>query len=171
MKKIILSVFVISLFLTSPVWAEQKIGFVNLPEVLSKAEPAKQVNEQRVTYKKDLQDQLRTKGKEIQDLQMQREKQKKMLKPEALEEMDRKIREKMFRFNEDQKKAETKLKEKQNELSKPVLDLLGKVIDSYGEKNGFTAIFNKIQMPFVNDAADVTQDIIKELNKAWKNRK
>ncbi|WP_187170364.1 OmpH family outer membrane protein [Salidesulfovibrio onnuriiensis] len=171
MKKIIISAVLACVLFATPALAAQKFGFVNLPEVLVKAEPAKQVSEKRAALKKKLQNKLLAERKAIQEMQIQREKQKKMLKPEALEEMDRKIRERMFRFNEDQKKAEAELKEEQNKMSEPVLTLLGKVIDEYGKKNGYTAIFNKLQMPFVADSADVTPEIIKELNNAWKNKK
>lgn len=171
MKKIIIAAFFVCILCATPALAAQKIGFVNLPEVLVKAEPAKQVSEKRAALKKKLQSKLLAERKAIQEMQIQREKQKKMLKPEALEDMDRKIRERMFRFNESQKKAEAELKEKQNEMSEPVLTLLGKVIDEYGKKNGYTAILNKLQIPFVADSADLTADIIKELNAAWKNKK
>ncbi len=171
MKRIILITAIAIVLSATSAFAAQKFGFVNVPEVLLKSEPGKSAAQKGLAIKKELQEKLLSERKAIKDMQVQREKQKTMLKPEALEELDRKIRERMFRFNEDQKRAGTELKEKQNALTNPVFETLGKVIEDYGTKNGYTAIFNKTQMPFVSKSADVTPSIIKELNNAWKNKK
>lgn len=168
MRKIIFSLVMVAVLCSANAYASQKIGFFSLKEVLTTSEPAVQATEKRNAYMKKVQADLMKERKEIQEMQVQREKQKAMLKPDALEEMDRKIRERVFKARENQKQAQSDMKEKQQQWTQPVLEKLGVVVENYAKKEGYTAIFDRDRGYYVAPGADITDKIIQELNKAWK---
>ncbi|KAB1443681.1 OmpH family outer membrane protein [Pseudodesulfovibrio senegalensis] len=172
MRKIIFIAIAATLLFSATAFAASKIAVVNVPQVLGTSQPAMEVKAQLEASVKKYQDILRAKAVEIRDLQAKREKQKKILKPEALESMDKDIREKAFKYKESQKEYDAKLKEQQAELKRPMYVMLEKVIDSYAAKNGYDIVVNEVPgVLYVSKNNDITAAVIQEFNKAWKTKK
>jgi len=47
----------------------------------------------------------------------------------------------------------------------PILVELNQVVKNYAQKNGYTFIFKKASMAYIDERYDITDDIVKELNK------
>jgi len=172
MRKIIFIAIAATLLFSATAFAASKIAVVNVPKVLGTSQPALDVKAKLESSVKKYQQILRTKAIEIRDLQTKREKQKKILKPEALESMDKEIREKAFKYKESQKEFDAKIKEQQAQLKRPLYQVLEKVIDQYATKNGFDIVVNEVpSVLYVSKTNDITAAVIQEFNKAWKAKK
>ena len=98
------------------------------------------------------------------------QKQSMMLSQEAKLDKEAQYKRKVRDFQDMGQSYQRKLQQAEQSLSKPIIDKLLEVIQDYGKKNGFTAIFDKQAsgLVFSQDNVDVTSAIIAELNKAMR---
>jgi len=85
----------------------------------------------------------------------------------AAKEKDYQQRLKEFqRFTKD---AQDELQGKDEEFTRKILEGMEKIIQEFGRKNGYTFIFVKNEgMLFVDEKADVTEEVLKLLNSGRK---
>lgn len=147
----------------------QKIGVMNIQKVLlesSAGRKAKGVFEKRMkelqsTFKGD-QDKLMALQKEIEKKSSAWSKDKKSSKIRELQKGQRELQVK----SED---AKMELKQLQDKELEPILKMLQTVVDSYGQKNGYSVILDsKVAVLYVDPAIDVSDAVKKELDKRLK---
>ena len=162
--------FVLCLSLTAG--AETKIGFVDMKTVIAKSEPGSKAMEQLKTQFKDMKDNLDAQKKSLDTLKEELQKQSMMLSQEAKLDKEAQYKRKVRDFQDMGQNYQRKLQQAEQNLSKPIIDTLIQVIQDYGKKNGFTAIFDKqgSGLLFSQDNIDVTTTIIAELNKAMRGK-
>ena len=162
--------FVLCLSLTAG--AETKIGFVDMKMVIAKSEPGSKAMEQLKTQFKDMKDNLDAQKKSLDTLKEELQKQSMMLSQEAKLDKEAQYKRKVRDFQDMGQNYQRKLQQAEQNLSKPIIDTLIQVIQDYGKKNGFTAIFDKqaSSLLFSQDNIDVTTTIIAELNKAMRGK-
>lgn len=162
--------FVLCLSLTAG--AETKIGFVDMKAVIAKSEPGSKAMEQLKTQFKDMKDNLDAQKKSLDTLKEELQKQSMMLSQEAKLDKEAQYKRKVRDFQDMGQNYQRKLQQAEQNLSKPIIDTLIQVIQDYGKKNGFTAIFDKqgSGLLFSQDNIDLTTMIIAELNKAMRGK-
>jgi len=171
MRALILTcLFVLCLSLTAG--AETKIGFVDMKTIITKSEPGSKAMEQLKVQFKDMKDTLDAQKKSLDTLKDELQKQSMMLSQEAKLDKEAQYKRKVRDFQDMGQNYQRKLQQAEQNLSKPIIDELLKLIQDYGKKNGFTVIFDKQAsgVIFSQDSVDVTNVIIAELNKAMRGK-
>lgn len=147
----------------------QKIGVMNIQKVLLESDAgrkAKGIFEKRMkelqdTFKGD-QDKLMALQQEIEKKSSAWSKDKKASKIRELQKGQRDMQAK----SED---AKMELKQLQDKELEPILKMLQTVVDSYGQKNGYSVILDsKVAVLYVDPAIDVSEAVKKELDKRLK---
>lgn len=147
--------------------AEIKIGIVDLQKALNESEAGKQAKKNLEEIIKAKQKQIDQKGKEIEKLKEEIDKQSSVLSEKALrqkqDELDRKMRD-YKRFVQD---AQDEVKRKEAQLTEEILKELRKVIYEIGKEEKFTLILEKVEgvILYTDEAVDITQKVIERYNK------
>ena len=152
--------------------AEFKYGVLDIAAVLQKSEPGqaafKELKDKFDGMKADL-DKRKT---EIEKLRADMEKQNLVLSQEAKTEKELEMKRKVRDFQDMFQVYQTKMKAEEERRSKPISDMLSKVVKEYGEKNGFSAIVDsRSGVLYFDEALDVTNQVTLELNRAWREKK
>lgn len=150
--------------------AEVKIAFVDMKAVIAKSEPGSKAMEQLKAQFKDMKDNLDAQKKSLDALKDELQKQSMMLSQEAKLDKEAQYKRKVRDFQDMGQNYQRKLQQAEQDLSKPIIEKLVQVVQDYGKKNGYTAIFDKQSsgMVYHQDSVDVTGAIIAELNKAMR---
>jgi outer membrane protein len=162
------------LFAASSAWAaEFKIGVINMKLVMEQSEAAKEAAanlEKRFDSKEK---ELRTKEAELQQLMKEIEAQNMILSQDAKQTKQIEFRRKYEDFMRLREAVQREVQEERMAQLKPVLDVLGEVVEGYGKKNNFSIIFDRLGVGvlYADQAMDITDEIIAELNKAWRAKK
>lgn len=147
----------------------QKIGVMNIQKVLlesSAGRKAKEVFEKRMN---ELQKKFKTEQDALVKLQKEIEKKSSAWSKEKKGE---KIRELQLGQRELQVKSEDakmELKQLQNKELEPILKMLQTVVNSYGEKHGYSIILDsKVAVLYADSSIEVSDAVKKELDKRMK---
>ena len=171
MRAFILTIFLVfCMALTAG--AETKIGFIDMKAVIAKSEPGSKAMEQLKSQFKDMKDNLDTQKKALDTLKDELQKQSMMLSQEAKMDKETQYKRKVRDFQDMGQSYQRKLQQAEQNLSKPIIDKLLEVIESYGKKNGYTAIFDKQASGVIygQESVDLTNAILAELNKAMRGK-
>jgi outer membrane protein len=170
MRTIILTFFLVLCVSLTASAADTKIGFVDMKAVIAKSEPGSKAMEQLKAQFKDMKDNLDAQKKSLDALKDELQKQSMMLSQEAKIDKEAQYKRKVRDFQDMGQSYQRKLQQAEQSLSKPIIDKLLEVIQDYGKKNGYTAIFDRQAsgLVFSQDNVDLTNTIIAELNKAMR---
>ena len=170
MRTFILTLFLVLCVSLTASAADTKIGFVDMKAVIAKSEPGSKAMEQLKAQFKDMKDNLDAQKKSLDALKDELQKQSMMLSQEAKIDKEAQYKRKVRDFQDMGQSYQRKLQQAEQSLSKPIIDKLLEVIQDYGKKNGYTAIFDRQAsgLVFSQDNVDLTNTIIAELNKAMR---
>jgi len=172
MRVCILTLFLVLCVSLTAGAANTKIGFVDMKAVIAKSEPGAKAMEELKGQFKDMKDNLDAQKKSLDTLKDELQKQSMMLSQEAKIDKEAQYKRKVRDFQDMGQSYQRKLQQAEQTLSKPIIDKLLEVIRNYGNKNGYTAIFDKQAsgLVFSQDNVDLTNTIIAELNKAMRGK-
>jgi len=144
---------------------DQKIGFVDMQQAINSSNAGKEAKEQLSTRLKKYQDEINTRQEELRRLKNDLEKQGMLLSESARSSKEKDYQQKLKEFQRFTKDAQDELQAKDEELTRKILESMETIIQEYGKKHGYTFIFIKNEsMLFVDEKADVTEDILKLYN-------
>ena len=170
MKKYFLLSFILlfsALILTGgKAFAESKYAYVDVTRIFDEYEKTK-------SYDESLQDALKTK----EDDRNQKVNNIRALKDElALLNDEAKIKkqdvldEKLQELQEFDLKAKRELGQERNTFIREIFKDIDDVVAAYGERKGLDFIFNERALLYKTAQFDITDDILKELNKGYKKK-
>jgi outer membrane protein len=147
----------------------QKVGVMNIQKVLlesSAGRKAKEIFEKRMN---ELQDKFKAEQDALIALQQEIEKKSsawsKTKKGEKIRELQMGQRELQVKSED----AKMELKQLQDKELEPILKMLQTVVNSYGQKNGYSVILDsKVAVLYADPNVDVSEDVKKELDKRMK---
>lgn len=150
----------------------EKIGFVDMQAVIAKSEAGSKAMEQLKNQFKGMKDNLDAQKKSLDSLREELQKQSMMLSQEAKLDKETQYKRKVRDFQDMGQNYQRKLQQAEQNLSKPIIEKLLAVIEDYGKKNGYSAIFDKQAsgLVYLQDNVDLTNTIIAELNKAMRGK-
>ena len=152
-----------------------KIGVLDMQEVFRKSEPGQQALEKLKGKFEDMKSDLKEREKELKKMRNDLQKQSLVLSMEAKQDKQLEFKRKVRYFQDLQKTYKTKISSEQERVSKPILDALVDIIEKYGKKHNYTILFDKnsqlSSLVYIDETIDVTNDIIVELNRYWRNKK
>lgn len=174
MKKIIFLILVLS-FAFNAEAAELKFGYIDLSKALNESdegEKATKMLEEMVASKQAV---LAEKEGEIKKLKEELEKQKQspMFTADAMKDkeanLNKLVRDLQIKVNDYQEEIQKKEAEFRTEIIKG----LRAIINSYGEKEGFTIIFEYREggLLYSQKKIDITDEILKKYNEVSKTKK
>ena len=157
-----------ALLTTSVAFAETtpKLGFVDLQRALNESEAGKKAKDEFKVQVDKLQATLKKKKDSIDGLKDQLEKKGLVMKDEERGNLEEEYRKKMRDFERDYKDSQADLQRKDQELTGVILKDLQDIIREYGEREGYTLIFEASSnaVLYGTKSIDLTEPIMQQYN-------
>lgn len=150
--------------------AELKIGYVDLQKALQDTSAGKKAKaELEVEFKKKKkaleakEADLKTKREDIQ-------KKKDLLSEVALQQKAAEFQQEMLKYRDQLQKSQLEIQKRERELTAPLINALGKVIDEIAKKEGYDMILEKSQQGIVwaKEDMDLTAKVVQTFEKKKK---
>ncbi len=152
--------------LTVPAFAAGKMAYVDLSQAFDQYSKTREYDDQLSTVQegkeKDL-EQVASEIKGLEDKMSLLSEKEKAAKQKELDEKSNKLRQMSQEIALD-------LRRDRDEKLKEILQDIEKVVQTYAQKNGYDFVFNDRVLLYGAASADVTQDIIDQLNKTAKKK-
>ena len=141
-----------------------KIGVANLQRVLEASNQGKSAQEKIKQQKDKMEQELKQKGGEIEELRKQLERDSMVMSKEKREEKEREVRIKLNDFKSLQKRYRTELQNLEKKLVNELLKNVSDLVEEIGKKEGYLLIINNTVVMYSPGSIDITDQLIKELN-------
>ena len=172
---LIVGAVVTALFLLngSFVWAAEKTGFVDMSEVLVKSDAGKKAEEQFKKFFEKDRGSIQDKEKDLQKLKEELDNQRQVLKEANLKAKELDYQKKFRDYQLMLKDANEELQAKEQEVFKPLIPVMLKVITEIGEREQYTMIvdISSVPLAFYDKKNDITKKVTDEFNKVYKAKK
>ena len=119
-----------------------KIGYTNVEYVLSLMPEAKQVDSEYKAYETQLQNQLKSKGQELQTKLQDYQQNAQSMTELVRADKEAELQSLNTRFENFQRDAQQSLQKKQSELYAPLFEKISTAIKAVAEENGYTHILS-----------------------------
>jgi outer membrane protein len=144
-----------------------KIGVANMQRVLETSNQGKSAQEEIKKQKDQMEQGLKQKGGEIEELRKQLERESMVMSKEKREEKEREIRIKLNDFKSLQKRYRTQLQNLEKKLVSALLKEVSTLVEEIGKKEGYLLIVNNTGVMYSPGSIDMTDRLIKELNAGY----
>jgi len=143
-----------------------KFGSIDVQKVLNESEPGKKAKLDLEVLIKSKQSTIDEKGKAIEKLKADIEKQASVLSADARknkeEELERSVRE-YQRLVQD---SQAEIKKKESELTETILKDIKDLVEKTGETEGYALILEKGMIVYSNKGIDITDTILKKYDES-----
>ncbi len=143
-----------------------KFGAIDIQKVLNESEAGKKAKSDLESLIKSRQSNIDEKGKVIEKMKSDLEKQTSVLSADARknkeDELERVVRE-YQRLVQD---SQADIKKKEAELTDGILKEIRDLVDKIGEEEGYTIIFEKGTVLYSSKGIDVTESVLKRFDAA-----
>jgi outer membrane protein len=164
---------ILSLFICGTcAFAAEKIGFIDMREIMLKSDAGKKAAEDfGKLYEKD-RAVIQQKEAEMRKLKEELDKQRTVLKENAMKEKEAVYQKKFRDYQLMVKDANEELQARDQELSKKLVPEILKVINAIGDKEKYTLIIDLGSTPvaYFTKENNLTQKVIEEFNKTFKSK-
>ncbi|WP_421902592.1 OmpH family outer membrane protein [Maridesulfovibrio sp.] len=171
MRRILFAVLVLVFAFQTPAFAApQKIAVASMAKLIKDSEIGQDAQKKMEKKFATAKTQLETKQKELESLKQSLQKQSLVLSLEAKQDKELEFKRKVRDFQDLTQATQRKMQIEQKKVGTPVLQLLEKVVNEYGKKNGYTAIYDKKSSGFlyVDETIDITNQLMLEMNRAFR---
>ena len=151
--------------LSMGVQADSKLAFINAKLLLEKSPQAIAANAQLKEQFGEREQSLRKLAQGIQQMEKTYQTDGAIMSAEQKKKAEDNIIQNKRRFQFEQQSLKEDLQNKQRELLQVVQIALKDVIQAYGTENGYDFIFTDASVAFASDAVNITDAILKELQK------
>jgi len=145
-----------------PAFAAGKMAYVDLSQTFDQYGKTKEYDEKLSTVQQEKEKDLEQVANEIKGL----EDKMSLLSETEKETTQKELEEKSNKLRQMSQEIALDLRRDRDEKLKEILQDIEKVIQAYAQKNGYDFIFNDRVLLYGAASADVTQDIIDQLNKS-----
>lgn len=171
-KKLVLAVTLFGIFVVygaGQALAENKIAVMNVQRIITECDAGKTAKVRFESRMKDLQGKFKGEQTELKNLQQEIEKKSSAWSEEKKSEKARDLQKMRRELQAKTEDANFELKQLQEQELQPILKALEGVVNDFGKKNGYMAIFDiKGGVIYHDKALDVSEAIVKDLNAAMK---
>ena len=158
---IILAVVSSLFFVTTLVYAEEKIAIVELLRVFDEYNKTKEYDQvlekKQETYQKEREDKLGG-VKQLQE-------KLSLLSEEERETQKSELENKIAQLQEFDRNQTQDLRKQRDERVQEIFKDINKAIETYAKKQGITLVFDKRALVYENKSLDITDPVLKVLNK------
>lgn len=155
--------FLITLLLSLSVFAETKVGIVNIQKVITSIKEGKGVMKSLEKSFKTKQAELKKEEDAIKKLQKDYQKQSLVLSDKAKAKKEGEIRKKIQELQQKTMTYQKEIQQLEAQMKKPILEKLKPIIDEVSEKENVAMTFEITSSPLVYAKAkvDITEKVIK----------
>jgi len=153
--------------------AADKIGFVNVQEVLVSSNAGKRAAEEFKKYFDKEKTVIQEREAELKKLKEELEKQRSLLKEEVFREREMAYQRKFRDYQLLVEDSNKELQAKDQDFSKKLLPDVLKIIQAIGEKEKYAMIIDvsMVPLPYHSKENDLTKRIVDEFNRTYKPKK
>lgn len=173
MKRIIAAVWIIGILVMFPfqVYAAD-IAVIDLQAILQESDPGQKAMQELKKYQQQLRSDLQQQKQSLDQLKKELQQQSMMLSEEAKKTKRSKFQKQAQKFRSSYQKYQQKMQQKEQEIREPIIDVLMNIIEEYGQNHEHDLIMDKQNsgIMYNKDKLEITDTIIKRLNKAWENQ-
>lgn len=144
-----------------------KIGVIDLQRVIETSDQGKSAQAQIKKQKDALEEDLKQKGAEIEQIRQRLERESMVMSKEAREEKEREARIKLNDFKGLQKRYRSELQKLEKDLIEQLKDDVFTLVAEIGKKGGYLLIISKIGVLYSPQTIDITDQLIKRLNEQF----
>jgi len=144
-----------------------KIGVIDLQRVIETSKQGKTAQAQIKKQKDKMEEDLKLKGAEIEQIRQRLEREAMVMSKEAREEKEREARIKLNDFKSLQKRYRSELQNLEKRLIEQLKDDVFELVNNIGKKEGYLLIISKIGVLYSPSSIDITDQLIKQLNKKF----
>jgi len=160
-----LTILILLAMLSINVSAAGKNAFINSKILLEKSPQAIAANERLQKQFGDRDQSLRKLAQDINKMEKTFQNDSAIMSDEQKKKAEDNIIQNKRRFQFEQQSLKEDLQVKQRELLQELQLSIKEVIQAYGEANGYDFIFTDASIAYASDAVNITEEIIKELQK------
>jgi outer membrane protein len=160
-----LTTFILLALLSINVNAAGKSAFINSKMLLEKSPQAIAANDRLQKQFGDRDQSLRKLAQDIQKMESTFKNDSAIMSDEQKKKAEDNIIQYKRRFQFEQQSLKEDLQAKQRELLQELQVSIKEVIQAYGEANGYDFIFTDSSIAYASDAVNITDEIIKQLQK------
>ncbi len=174
MKKVISFLIVISFIVTGACFAGAgEIGFISMKDILLNSDAGKAATLDLKKFVEERKTQIQDKEDVLKKLKDNLEKQRPVLTESAYKEMELSYQKEYRDYKRFIEDTNEEMKTMDQELSRKLLPEVLKVVNTIGEKGGYTSIMdvNSGGLVFHSKANDMTEKVIEEYNKVYNAKK
>jgi outer membrane protein len=148
-----------------------KFGSIDVQKVLNESEAGKKAKSDLESLIKSRQSGIDEKGKVIEKLRADIEKQVSVLSAEARKNKEDEL-EKIFReYQRIVQDSQTEIKKKEGDFTDTILREVRELIEKIGEEEGYTLIIEKGMVLYSNKGIDITDSVLKKYDTFKKSKK
>lgn len=148
-----------------------KIGVIDIQKVLNESEEGKKAKSNLETLIKSKQSIIDEKGKAIEKLKSEIEKQSSVLSVDARKNKEDELEKLIRDYQRLVQDSQTEIKKKESELTDIILREIQEIVSKIGEKEGYTLIIEKGMIVFSSKDIDITDNTLKKYNESKAKKK
>lgn len=165
LTKTTLAAVMMCLLMAFPLYAaDGKIGVIDFQKILALSGAGKAAKDQITKEGKKMEDDLKIKGDEIEELKKKLEKEAPVMSKEARDEKERDIRIKIVDAQALQKKYAGDFKNFEGKLIKEIQKDVFDIVEDMGKKDGYQLIIEKSAVMYAPESVDITDKLIQTYN-------
>ncbi len=170
-KKSWINIIIGSLILSSFVFADVKIGYIDSNEIMTKFEEVRQVQVSLEKEQRKLQAEMENLIQQLDSLKQEYDRQRLLMSDSRRQEKEQELmrsEQKIQKFQMDKFGPEGEIYRKQNQLLKPVLAKVDEAIQAVGKRQQYDYIMDAVggAIVYALDSNNLTEDVIEELRKS-----
>ena len=141
-----------------------KIGIVDLQRIMEASDPGKSAQAEIKKQKDKMEQELKLKGAEIEELRKQFERESMVMSKAKREEKEREGRIKLNDFKSLQQRYRSQLQNLEKRLVTELRKDVFVLVEKIGKKEGYLLIINNFSVMYSPGSIDITDKLIKQMN-------
>ena len=175
MKKSWINTVIGSIILSTFVFADVKIGYIDSNEIMTKFEEVRQVQVSLEKEQRKLQAEMENLIQQLDSLKQEYDRQRLLMSDSRRQEKEQELlrsEQQIQKFQMDKFGPEGEIYRKQNQLLKPVLAKVDEAIQAVGKRQQYDYIMDAVggAIVYALDSNNLTEDVIEELRKSNTNK-
>ena len=171
MKKSWINIIIGSLILSTFIFADVKIGYIDSNEIMTKFEEVRQVQVSLEKEQRKLQAEMENLIQQLDSLKQEYDRQRLLMSDSRRQEKEQELvrsEQQIQKFQMDKFGPEGEIYRKQNQLLKPVLAKVDEAIQAVGKRQQYDYIMDAVggAIVYALDSNNLTEDVIEELRKS-----
>jgi len=148
-----------------------KIGYVDIAEVFDQYEATDIATEKLRGDIEEKKKDIEKRREDINILTQKLETQATVINEKEKEKVKKEVEGKLKELKDITEKSNRELRQREKKLIRDILKDIEEVIKIYGKDNGYDLVLDKRQVLYGPEGMDITEEIVKIINKRLKNKK